>query len=620
MRHRPEIDGLRAVAVAPVVLFHAGVQQISGGFLGVDIFFVISGFLITSILISELASGQFSFRAFYKRRARRILPALLVVIVSSLPFAWLFMSHGEFLVTARSAIYVLLFASNFFFFKQSGYFERSAESSPLLHTWSLGVEEQYYIFFPVLLWLVWRRAPRLVAPVLGLHFVASLLLCIGAARSYPDFAFYLPLTRAWELLAGALCALLTEKPLTRFSNWLSAAGLAAILVSLFSVRDDMPWPSAITLLPVAGVCLILLYAQAGTPVARLLSSPLLRGLGLISYSVYLWHQPVFALARIQSFGAPEPAVMAALCGLVILLSVVSWRYVEQPWRNGKLPAFAPGRLAQTIAVTSIALLAGGLLAGFATKGFTALHTESQRQLMAYEESAYQREIERAAGPCLQLERNASSTAPSCLEGGQELMIWGDSHAGMLSIGIRAEGKSFVQMNAGSCPPVLGLDPAKSPACSRMNASHLAQVGKVQPKRLILHASWSQYDAALLLPKLRETIAAIRHTAPSAQILLVGGVPIWRPNLPRYMLGLRQEITPNLNLPNRNLPDVRALDAQLRAIASETGIAFYAPTELLCGDNACRAVVPDGTDWKLSTFDDAHLTPPAARLLAQKLPM
>src|SRR3954451_21700384 len=174
MKYRPEIDGLRAVAVAPVILFHAGVQQISGGFLGVDLFFVISGFLITGIISREMHDGRFSFRAFYKRRARRILPMLLVVIACSAPFAWLFMGRGEFLIFARSALYVLLFVSNFFFFKQSSYFDHSAETSPLLHTWSLGVEEQYYIFFPMLMLLLWRKAPRSIAPALAALLSASL--------------------------------------------------------------------------------------------------------------------------------------------------------------------------------------------------------------------------------------------------------------------------------------------------------------------------------------------------------------------------------------------------------------------------------------------------------------
>ena len=220
MKYRPEIDGLRAVAVAPVILFHAGAQQISGGFLGVDLFFVISGFLITGIISREMREGRFSFRAFYKRRARRILPMLLVVIACSAPFAWLFMSRGEFLVFVRSAIYVLLFVSNFFFFKQSSYFDHSAETSPLLHTWRIfGVEEQYYILFPLLMLLLWRKTPRSIAPALAGLLAASLLLCIACARAYPDFTFYLPLTRAWELLAGALCALAPSRPFAKHGAW-----------------------------------------------------------------------------------------------------------------------------------------------------------------------------------------------------------------------------------------------------------------------------------------------------------------------------------------------------------------------------------------------------------------
>lgn len=621
MNYRPEIDGLRAVAVAPVVLFHAGAHQISGGFLGVDIFFVISGFLITSIVSRELAAGDFSFARFYKRRARRILPMLLVVIACSAPFAWLFMSHGEFLVYGRSAIYVLLFVSNIFFYKQSGYFDRDAESSPLLHTWSLGVEEQYYILFPLLMWLLWRKGPRLAAPALALLFAASFAACVALARAHPDFTFYMLPTRAWELLAGALCALAPSRPFARRKNLLSGLGLALIAASLFVVREGMAWPSAITLAPVAGACLVLLYAEAGTPAARLLSSPLFRGLGLISYSAYLWHQPVFAFARIQSFGAPSPWAMAGFCLLVVALSILSWRFVEQPWRNGKLPALSVRRLAQTVGVTALALSAGGALAAVATQGFSALHTPGQQRLMAFEETAYKREIDRAMGPCfLPWRSEALSVPPPCLEGGETMMVWGDSHAGMLSIGVRALGRRFAQTTAGSCPPALDLDSPESPACRSLNGANLEQVARLKPARIVMHAFWSHYAPADLLQKLRETTAAIRRVSPQTRILIVGSVPTWRPNLPRYMLSLRQDIVADLSLPNRTLGDIRALDASLAEIAREAGADFFAPTDLFCDAAACRAVVPDGEGLTLSAFDNAHLTPQAARALAERLPL
>jgi peptidoglycan/LPS O-acetylase OafA/YrhL len=621
MKYRPEIDGLRAVAVAPVILFHAGAQQISGGFLGVDLFFVISGFLITGIISREMRDGRFSFGAFYKRRARRILPMLLVVIACSAPFAWLFMSRGEVLVFGRSAIYVLLFVSNFFFFKQSSYFDHSAETSPLLHTWSLGVEEQYYILFPLLMLLLWRKAPRSIAPALAGLLAASLLLCIACARAYPDFTFYLPLTRAWELLAGALCALAPSRPFAKPGAWLSAGGLAAIVLSLFVVDQAMPWPSAITLAPVCGACLILLYARAGTPVARLLSSAPLRGLGLISYSAYLWHQPVFAFARIQNFGEPGALVMTGLCVAVVLLSILSWRYVEQPWRDGRIHAFAPQRLAQTFGVALLALGAGGALAGALTQGFTNIRSKGQEALLAYNESAYKQAIDRAMGPCFLQTRSGATSAPAaCLQGGDELLVWGDSHAAILSLGLRERGEKPAQMTAGACPPALGFDSAEAPACRSLNDANFAAITKLQPAQLILHAYWSHYDAALLTPKLRATIAEIQRAAPRARILLVGGVPTWRPNLPLHMLSLRQEIAPGLELQNRNLPEVRAFDARLRDIAEATHVAFTAPTDLLCGETACRAVVPDGAGQTLSAFDDAHLTPPAALLLARSLPL
>lgn len=339
MKYRSEIDGLRALAVVPVVLFHAGVQAFGGGFVGVDIFFVISGYLITTILMGDLAAGSFSIVRFYERRARRILPMLFCVMLASVPFAWIVLSPSQLTSFSRSLVAVVLFVSNFFFWRDGGYFESAAELKPLLHTWSLAVEEQYYIFFPIFLWLVWRFGRRYLFWILASIAVISLIIAqIGSVhRPVPTF-FLLP-SRAWELAIGALAAVyLAERGrLERIGRTLceglSMSGLLLVLVSIFSFSKNLPFPSLYALFPTVGAVLIILFAEQGTLVGRLLSSRICVWIGLGSYSAYLWHQPVLAFARVggPSLGRiPLPILLL----LIAVLSVLSWRYVEQPFRRG----------------------------------------------------------------------------------------------------------------------------------------------------------------------------------------------------------------------------------------------------------------------------------------------
>lgn len=343
MQYRPEIDGLRAIAVVPVVAFHAGAGLFSGGYVGVDVFFVISGYLITTILAQAMIEGRFSLLTFYERRARRILPALFAVIACTIPFALAWMKPSQFEDFAQSIVAVVFFGSNILFWIEDGYFDFASEEKPLLHTWSLAVEEQYYIFFPLILLLVLRRGnlARALRAVLVLALI-SLAACQWAVSALPSANFYLAPFRAWELLAGSLCALyLLARPAPmRQGGVLAALGLGMVAVATFAFDNATPFPSIWALLPVLGTALIILGAHTGTWVARMLSTRAMVGIGLISYSTYLWHQPIFALARIRfadlahGGGVETGLFFAALSLLSFALAWLSWRYVEQPFRRG----------------------------------------------------------------------------------------------------------------------------------------------------------------------------------------------------------------------------------------------------------------------------------------------
>jgi peptidoglycan/LPS O-acetylase OafA/YrhL len=338
MKYRSEIDGLRALAVVPVIIFHGGFEVFSGGYVGVDVFFVISGYLITSIIISEMSERKFSLLNFYERRARRILPALFLVLAACIPFAWMWLIPHHMQEFSQSLVAVSTFSSNIFFWTKSGYFGTAAELTPLLHTWSLAVEEQFYILFPLFLMFAWRLGTRWVLAMLAIIFVLSIGISHWGAYAHPTITFYMLPTRSWELLLGSFAGFYFNKN-TRVpvrdatENALSAVGLILIVYSIFTFDKTTPFPSLYTLLPTVGALLIILFARERTIAHSILSSKLFVGIGLISYSAYLWHQPLFAFERHRSLAEPSSVLMAGLGAVSILLAYLSWRFVEQPFRQ-----------------------------------------------------------------------------------------------------------------------------------------------------------------------------------------------------------------------------------------------------------------------------------------------
>ena len=337
MNYRREIDGLRALAVLPVILFHAGFETFSGGFVGVDVFFVISGYLITTIILTELGQGNFSIVNFYERRARRILPALFLVMLVCIPFAWFWLLPHHFLEFGRSLLAVVFFSSNILFWQESGYFANGASEKPLLHTWSLAVEEQYYILFPLFLVLFWKLGKRSILITLGLVFVSSLALAQWAAYAKPKAAFYLLPTRGWELLIGAFAAfylsLANRKDFGKgISEVAGCFGVALIFYAVFAYSKATPFPGFYALVPTIGTVLIILFATQQTTVGKFFGNKVFVGVGLISYSAYLWHQPLFAFAKQLGITEDRKFLFLMLFGVTIFLAYLSWKFVETPFR------------------------------------------------------------------------------------------------------------------------------------------------------------------------------------------------------------------------------------------------------------------------------------------------
>ena len=351
LTYRPEIDGLRALAVITVVLFHAKAPGFDNGYLGVDIFFVISGYLITSIIVSEHASNNFSYGRFVMRRVRRILPALVVVMLASIPFAYWLLLPDPLENFGQSLVATIFSANNILLWLTSGYWDLTSDFKPLLHTWSLGVEEQFYIFYPLLLVLILRLRLRACYVLLAFLIVLSFVLMVRIIDDDPSSAFYLLHYRAWQLLIGAMAGLLRTRSGLIPKPALSALGLALILAALFPA--ELPIAAALAM-ATCGTAAYLLWASSDSLVTWVFTRRSVVFVGLISYSFYLWHQPVFAFMRVAFFEPPSHGEFALGILLAFGLAVLSWRYVEVPFRSshntgsGSLLAFVGAGLAVSV--------------------------------------------------------------------------------------------------------------------------------------------------------------------------------------------------------------------------------------------------------------------------------
>ena len=441
MKYRPEIDGLRTLAVAPVVFYHAAIGPFHGGFAGVDVFFVISGYLITTILIDDLEAGTYSIIHFYERRARRILPALFLVCFCSGVAGWLFLFPAEFNEFGQSLVATSFFLSNVFFWLKSDYFATAAELKPLLHTWSLAVEEQFYILFPLFLAAIWAgiAAWRRCLWWLCAVAVVSFALCLWIGQGGNAVTFYMLPFRAWELLIGAIVAVILKRHAIAprlLPGWLGLGLLAAALV----LSSEGAWPSMLTLLPTLGTALIILFVRADGGVGRLLSWPPMVWGGLISYSLYLWHQPVLAFARNVSLDEPSVALRLGLIALSVLLAALSWVWVERPFRAGRGGAGIPRNTVFALSAGAIALAAAAGGSIDATDGWPdrrsfsgltfaeiegRLAGDRAEVLACGTELAVRAPPERPPDDCI-------FRPPGTADTGMTAIVIGDSHADILS--------------------------------------------------------------------------------------------------------------------------------------------------------------------------------------------
>lgn len=636
LRYRPEIDGLRAVAVVPVVLFHAGVGWLPGGFLGVDIFFVISGYLITRLLLRDLQSGTYSIRHFYARRARRILPALLVVVLTSCGLAGMLMDAAQLEAFGRSLMAQAAFAGNILFWRENGYFAEPSDLLPLLHTWSLAVEEQFYLVFPLVLAAFWRKQRALVAVVV----LAIVSLAAAHYFRHTDAAFYLLPFRAWELLAGAAAAMLPAPTEGRRTEILSVLGLVLIAVSMLWFRATTPHPGLNTLPLILGACLVVRYAHAGAA-HRLLATPLLVGIGLISYSLYLWHWPLLAFTRLYNLGDLPNAGAAWALAAAVALSYLTWRFVETPARDrtrvGRWPfAFSTASMSfAAVAFGGAAILFSGL--------------PGRLNYPSGLEASFDREP--TMGECVDnvgahvktdhwfCELGPRRTGPIAF------VVTGDSHAYAALPAFRAlaakENVRAIAISDSGCPPLLGIEPVRNDQaetnCRLLNERVYEFAKREHALTVVLVARWTYYSyfgqairdvktgdvpqapaarMAVMRDALARTVGA--YAEAGVKVAILGQVPEQRhfprtvyraAYLPHWGAGAANVLT-RLQEGSVSRAAHDTLQTSLRAMLKSTSAQFIDPTPALCDDRTCLVGSPATSYYS----DIDHLSVAGAEIL------
>lgn len=608
LSYRPDVDGLRAVAIAAVVAFHAFPGTVRGGFTGVDVFFVISGYLISQIIWGRLNEGTFTLAWFYGRRALRLFPALAVVLAATLVLGRWVLLPDAYETLGKDVAAAAAFVSNLVLWQDAGYFTENAALRPLTHLWSLAVEEQFYLVFPLLL-LLTRRSWRLTGGVLAFLLVGSFAWSVHTAGTDAAQAFYLLPSRFWELLLGGVLAYVQlsggARRRPRLANGASLAGFALLPLAFFGPTASSLFPGWWALAPTAAAVLLIAAGPAAFLNRRVLSSGAMVLLGKISYPLYLWHFPLLVFARIHWGPSLSLPLTLAVVAASIVLAYATYRLIELPVRSlVTTRGWRPVVVAAPLAAAGCAGIAVFLAAGLPGR----LPVEIQRlTTVAFDyRTAY-----RESRCFLQPWQGLRAFKRDCVDSGNGrlLLLWGDSHAAHLYPGLRKaareRGFRIAQLTASACPPLLDHRAANRPKCHAINAGVLARARELRPDSVVLSARWEEYRD---LGDLTRTVTELRRVGVE-QIVVVGPSPSWeqgllqtlynevkRQNLARFPVRIKHELSSERD---------RA-DRELRLLARRLGVTYVAPLDVLCNHDGCLARVADAVD-QLAFWDPSHFT-------------
>lgn len=628
-KYRSDIDGLRAIAVLLVVGFHAFPEWVKGGFIGVDIFFVISGFLISTIIITNLRNGTFSISDFYVRRVRRIFPALLIVLFFCFVLGWFVLVPQEYAYLGEHIAAGAGFVSNWVLWRESGYFDLSAELKPLLHLWSLGIEEQFYIVWPILLWLA-------ISTRLNMTFVllttaaASFILNMLQISSEPIATFYLPWTRFWELICGAMLAnwMLCQKQKNEspnssvIKNICSILGLSLIALGCVLITKDSVFPGWLAVIPVMGASLLIYSNTHAYLNSLVLSNRALVWIGLISFPLYLWHWPLLAFARILENETPGRYTRLAAVVLSILLAWLTYIAIETPIRFGRERPY------KTVALCILMGLIGG--AGYLVRANAGLKNRYPDSYQLYVEKIDFKWPDYVRfDQCHIQSHNMSQHSEICRETKHPLIaMWGDSHASSLYPGFKKLQDTLdigvEQLTTAGCPPILELQDLRyKKNCNEINQSVLKTITEDQPEILILHAAWRHEQYPLtdqeLSQKLKFTIQKIQSTLPNTRIVILGPTPRWKGDPQsesfRYLRGL---ISKKDTVPQRQKAEkLNDIEMVLKTVAADTRVEFVSVTDSLCNAEGCLARTDDLPE-DFTSIDYGHLSKSGSEYLIKQI--
>lgn len=613
MNYRPEIDGLRALAVLPVVLYHSKINLFQGGFVGVDIFFVISGFLITQIIITEVFQSSFSIIKFYERRARRILPALFTVLIFSTVLSWVLLPPIQFKDFGQSLFFVSFFTSNILFWIESGYFTQATELKPLIHTWSLGVEEQFYIFFPLLVLFIYKINKKYIFPSIFLTLTISLFLSYIYSAPNMDVelreaAFFLLPTRAWELMLGSILCLSSKHSVINsngmFNNFMSFIGLLLIFYSILFFDENTPFPGLYALVPTLGTAFIIVFGTNKTYAFRLLTIKPMIFIGLISYSIYLWHQPLLAFSRFYFIGDLSSVTVLLIIITSIFLGYCSWRYIEQPFRDknkiSRKNIFIFS-IAGTLIFSSIGMIIN------LNDGFKKRYSTNEIALLDFLSYEQRDELYRERDCLLKQNQDQTSFKDICKAGGT--YIWGDSHAAGFYAGINLNEEAS-QLTASGCPPIFNIKINAVPNCASINDYIYSSIEQAKPRRVFLSAYWIHdwYEGSDDLLFL--TLSKISNENPSIEFYVLGGLPIWFPSLPVTMLKADNLLNgQETYIENQLFKKIAQKDEVIKTMVldlNNKNIKFISMLDLICEGNHCLTQAAHPNIEPIA-FDYGHLT-------------
>jgi peptidoglycan/LPS O-acetylase OafA/YrhL len=629
--------------VLSVFAVHSIPDALRGGFVGVDVFFVLSGYLIASITLREQASQGFSMLAFYRRRLRRLLPALLVVLMACLVFAAVWAIPADAKAIGKHVAAGAGFVSNLVLWREAGYFDPSSDLKPLLHLWSLGIEEQFYLFWPLLAWVL-ACAGRFSMPAVLLLLCLSFGLNVALVGPKPQAVFFLPFTRFWEILVGSLLAIwshrvpggpvlsaqacLRENSLLRqrMPDLFSAAGVVLLLAAVALTDKTVNFPGWWALLPTTGTFFLVAAGMASWVNQRVLALPVLTFYGRVSYPLYLWHWPLITIPALLDHPL-DLLQQVGLLGLAVALAVLTHYGVEQPLRFGRLARRAP-----VLLLAGLLIVAGLGWSLYESDGRLADYPTLVRTI-ATEQIRQNREAIRL-GTCFQTSAESRlAHAEDCTDqypgAAPLLFLWGDSFAASLYPGLRelvdrrALATRLAQFTGPLCPPLLQGSPRQLAGCEAMNAIVMEQVRRLRPTIVALAASWSTYqpqeDGTLgELSGLQQTVAQLRGLGVE-RVVVVGTLPVWRAAQPRLLLSAWQ-LTGEVpyRLAGALVPHPLALDSLVADQALFAGAEFISVYDLLCNRNGCKTTRLRDGQLHAMAHDEAHLTTDGSIELARAM--